>query len=169
MVDAKLSTGTPLRAGIRRCWDSRSRRTLEASSNISDRVLFRWETNFLWCIKQVAITRSMLYVMSLLLGIIGLRLRGPPHIPPSSYQLDISFLNTLLDVSPSQHPDVTSVQLHCSCSLFSLHLYLSSVPQYTTEGCVVLVWLIDHTNSSCGIVQLPQACGKRRKECSVVM
>lgn len=65
--------------------------------------------------------------MSLLLGIIVLRLRGPPYVLCPSYQLDIASLHTLLDVSPSQHPDVSSIQLNCSCSLFSLHLYLSRV------------------------------------------
>lgn len=110
-----------------------------------------------------------LYSMSLLLGIIVLRCKGPPYVPFASYQLNIASFHTLLDISPPQHPDISSIQLHCSCSLLSLHLYLSGVPQYTTKDCVVFVWLVDHTDPSCSVIQLPQSCGKRGKECSVIV
>jgi hypothetical protein len=107
--------------------------------------------------------------MSLLLGIIVVRLAVRPGGLSHSYQLDVSSFHRLFHVSPPQHPNITPIEFHNPSSLFSLHLHLPCISQYTTEDCVVFIGLVNHTNPTSGVVQLPQTCGERRQKSSVIM
>lgn len=107
--------------------------------------------------------------MSLLLGIIVVRLAIRAGGPSHSYQLDVTSFHRLFDISPPQHPDIAPIEFHSASSLFSLHLHLPCIPQYTAENCVVFIRLVNHTNPTGSVVQLSQTCGERRQKSSVVM